>query len=111
MSARILLDYVVVDAVSIIKGVSLASKHKYRYSNHSKTTLINLIQVLVRCPPGLELSSDGHECKDIDECSRTSGICSNGICENMMGTYQCICNDGYKHIGSSRAHCEGKSAH
>lgn len=61
------------------------------------------------CPPGLELTPDLKECKDIDECSRTSGICSNGVCENMMGTYQCVCNEGYKQIGNNRAHCEGKN--
>lgn len=43
---------------------------------------------------------------DIDECSRTSGICSNGVCENMMGTYQCVCNDGYQQTGQ-KSHCEG----
>lgn len=43
---------------------------------------------------------------DIDECSRTSGICSNGVCENMMGTYQCVCDDGYQH-GAIKSHCEG----
>jgi len=44
---------------------------------------------------------------DIDECSRTSGICSNGVCENMMGTYQCVCDDGYQQTGQ-KSHCEGK---
>lgn len=43
---------------------------------------------------------------DIDECSRTSGICSNGVCENMMGTYQCVCDDGYQQTGQ-KSHCEG----
>lgn len=43
---------------------------------------------------------------DIDECSRTSGICSNGICENMMGTYQCICDNGYQQT-DQKSHCEG----
>lgn len=45
---------------------------------------------------------------DIDECSRTSGICSNGVCENMMGTYQCVCDDGYQQTGL-KLHCEGKA--
>lgn len=43
---------------------------------------------------------------DIDECSRTSGICSNGVCENMMGTYQCVCDDGYQQSGAQGSHCE-----
>lgn len=43
---------------------------------------------------------------DIDECSRTSGICSNGVCENMMGTYQCVCDDGYRQT-DQKFYCEG----
>lgn len=43
---------------------------------------------------------------DVDECSRTSGICSNGVCENMMGSYQCTCNDGFKQT-SQHTSCEG----
>ena len=44
---------------------------------------------------------------DINECSQTSDICSNGRCENMMGTYQCVCNDGYQQPGL-KSHCEGE---
>lgn len=44
---------------------------------------------------------------DIDECSRTSGICSNGVCENMMGTYQCVCDDGYRQT-DQKFYCEGR---
>lgn len=91
------------------------------------------------CPPGHELAPNRRSCKgndtisrakrssafvtpaesvpsdsvdsmsDIDECSRSSGICSNGVCENMMGTYQCMCNDGYQQTGQ-KSHCEGASA-
>lgn len=42
----------------------------------------------------MELAPDRMSCKDVDECSITSGICSNGACENLMGTYQCVCDDG-----------------
>lgn len=85
------------------------------------------------CPSGHELSADKQSCKgtfeintlinnslvpkntihfglytikDIDECSRTSGICSNGVCENMMGTYQCVCDDGYRQT-DQKFYCEG----
>ena len=50
------------------------------------------------CPIGLEVSEDGASCKDIDECGLTSGVCSNGVCENMMGAYQCICDEGYEQV-------------
>jgi len=44
---------------------------------------------------------------DIDECSTTSGICSNGHCENFMGGYECICNPGYK-PSPLKTSCQGK---
>ena len=40
--------------------------------------------------------------KDIDECGRTSGVCSNGVCENMMGAYQCVCDEGFKQVSLER---------
>ena len=45
---------------------------------------------------------------DIDECSTTSGICSNGHCENFMGGYECICDPGYK-PSPLKTSCQGKS--
>ena len=48
----------------------------------------SLLTTLLQCPPGHELTQDGLQCKDIDECGYTSGVCSNGVCENMLGTYQ-----------------------
>lgn len=38
--------------------------------------------------------------QDINECGLTSGVCSNGVCENMLGTYQCICEEGFQQTGS-----------
>ena len=40
--------------------------------------------------------------QDIDECGRTSGVCSNGVCENMMGAYQCVCDEGFKQVSLER---------
>jgi hypothetical protein len=45
-------------------------------------------------------------CSDVDECSTTSGICSNGRCENFMGGYECICDPGYKPT-SQKTSCQG----
>lgn len=33
---------------------------------------------------------------DINECAQNPYICENGACENLMGTYRCICNTGYE---------------
>ena len=84
--------------------------------------LFTLGSFVCECPLGLELTEDGKRCKvncdefirltnliflekldlflsqDIDECGRTSGVCSNGVCENMMGAYQCVCDEGFKQV-------------
>lgn len=33
---------------------------------------------------------------DINECAQNPNICVNGGCENLMGTYRCICDNGYE---------------
>ncbi|OWK59643.1 Fibrillin-2 [Lonchura striata] len=33
---------------------------------------------------------------DINECALDPDICSNGICENLRGSYRCNCNSGYQ---------------
>lgn len=43
---------------------------------------------------------------DIDECSEGLDNCSvNAVCENVMGTFQCTCKDGYKGDGVT---CSGE---
>lgn len=34
--------------------------------------------------------------EDINECAQNPNICVNGGCENLMGTYRCICDSGYE---------------
>ncbi|XP_018328225.1 fibrillin-2 isoform X2 [Agrilus planipennis] len=45
------------------------------------------------CPSGPGLTFDGN---DINECVLSPNICQNGACENMIGTYRCICNPGFE---------------
>ena len=47
---------------------------------------------------------------DINECALDPDICPNGICENLRGTYKCICNSGYE-VDSSGKNCVGKTFH
>lgn len=44
---------------------------------------------------------------DINECALNSEICPNGICENLRGSYRCICNVGYESDASGK-NCVGK---
>lgn len=44
---------------------------------------------------------------DINECALDPDICPNGICENLRGTYKCICNSGYE-VDSTGKNCVGK---
>ncbi|XP_063036507.1 fibrillin-2 isoform X2 [Melospiza melodia melodia] len=45
------------------------------------------------CSSGIGITVDG---RDINECALDPDICSNGICENLRGSYRCNCNSGYQ---------------
>lgn len=45
------------------------------------------------CPHGSGVTFSGD---DINECAQNPNMCQNGACENLMGTYRCICNPGYR---------------
>ena len=44
--------------------------------------------------------------EDVDECSTTSGICSNGQCVNFMGGYECLCDPGFEPT-PQKTSCQG----
>ena len=46
------------------------------------------------CGPGFQLSLDGKNCLDIDECSDDT-LCMGGLCVNTEGSFQCECLDGF----------------
>ena len=43
---------------------------------------------------------------DINECSMFNFLCVNGICENLIGNYRCLCNKGFR-PDSSGGNCSG----
>lgn len=55
----------------------------------------------------LSRSSGFHLFSDINECALDPDICQNGICENLRGSYRCICNIGYESDTSGK-NCEGE---
>ncbi|KAI2642446.1 Fibrillin-2 [Labeo rohita] len=39
---------------------------------------------------------------DINECALDPEICSNGVCENLRGSFRCVCNGGYENDQTGR---------
>lgn len=37
-----------------------------------------------------------HNGDDINECAQNPNICQHGTCENVLGTYRCICDKGFQ---------------
>ncbi|XP_035216115.1 fibrillin-1-like [Stegodyphus dumicola] len=50
------------------------------------------------CPKGPGSGQDD----DINECIVFPNICPNGACENLKGSYRCVCNDGYQIDGTGK---------
>ncbi|XP_043990670.1 fibrillin-1 isoform X1 [Gambusia affinis] len=57
-------------------------------------------EFLALCPNGPGTTGDG---RDINECALDPDICQNGICENMLRSFKCNCNDGFEvdHTGKN----------
>uniref|UniRef100_A0A7N5ZUD6 Fibrillin 2b n=1 Tax=Anabas testudineus TaxID=64144 RepID=A0A7N5ZUD6_ANATE len=51
------------------------------------------------CSSGIGITTDG---RDINECALDPDICQNGMCENLRGSYRCICNIGYESDASGK---------
>ena len=48
------------------------------------------------CPNGYELTRDGRNCRDTNECDHSEVCPPPGTCQNTMGSYLCTCPTGYK---------------
>ncbi|XP_029427739.1 latent-transforming growth factor beta-binding protein 4 isoform X2 [Rhinatrema bivittatum] len=55
----------------------------------------------IQCPKGFE--SVNGSCVDINECLE-AGLCQNGECTNIRGSYSCVCKAGYL-LDASRSSC------
>lgn len=69
------------------------------HSGDGKTKLE--LEILYRINFSIFLKYSG---LDINECAQNPNICTNGACENLLGTYRCICNPGYQ-VDSSGKTC------
>ena len=53
----------------------------------------------------------GIDCVDIDECAPDLGTCdSNALCTNTIGSYDCVCNEGYYGYGEECTSCRSSVA-
>ena len=55
----------------------------------------------------LMLNSLFFDFSDINECALDPDICQNGVCENMLRTYKCTCNEGFE-IDLTGKNCVGR---
>ncbi|KAL1021755.1 hypothetical protein UPYG_G00017570 [Umbra pygmaea] len=56
------------------------------------------------CPRGYLLHAHGHQCRDVNECSRNNGGCSH-VCLNHKGSYKCACPISHRLSPYSRNKC------
>ncbi|MCJ8733479.1 hypothetical protein PDJAM_G00223900 [Pangasius djambal] len=63
---------------------------------------IGSFRCLVTCEPGYSLTATG-ECVDINECANESVCGHHMFCQNLIGTYQCICDQGYETAQDGRS--------
>lgn len=54
-----------------------------------------------RCAQGYAIQNQTR-CTDIDECTKFSGLCKNGICRNTLGSFACECATGLMLDASGR---------
>ena len=50
--------------------------------------------------------ADEQSCVDIDECDMFDNLCVFGRCENNVGGFQCICDDGFV-LDKTGGNCTG----
>ncbi|XP_072551408.1 latent-transforming growth factor beta-binding protein 4 isoform X2 [Salminus brasiliensis] len=63
---------------------------------------IGSFHCLISCQPGYSTTATG-ECVDINECANETVCGEHAYCQNLIGTYQCICDQGYESTGDGRS--------
>ncbi|TSR87315.1 Latent-transforming growth factor beta-binding protein 4 [Bagarius yarrelli] len=69
---------------------------------------IGSFRCFITCEPGYSLTATG-ECVDINECANESVCGHHMFCRNLIGTYQCICDQGYEATPDGRS-CIGSGS-
>ncbi|XP_058243291.1 latent-transforming growth factor beta-binding protein 4-like isoform X4 [Hemibagrus wyckioides] len=69
---------------------------------------IGSFRCFITCEPGYSITATG-ECVDINECANESVCGQHMFCRNLIGTYQCICDQGYETTADGRS-CVGSGS-
>ncbi|XP_016392826.1 latent-transforming growth factor beta-binding protein 1 [Sinocyclocheilus rhinocerous] len=56
---------------------------------------IGSFRCVASCEPGYHITASG-ECVDINECANETVCGHHAFCQNLIGTYQCLCDQGYE---------------
>ncbi|XP_043120290.1 latent-transforming growth factor beta-binding protein 4 isoform X2 [Puntigrus tetrazona] len=62
---------------------------------------IGSFRCVASCEPGYHITSSG-ECVDINECANETVCGHHAFCQNLIGTYQCLCDQGYESPGDGQ---------
>ncbi|XP_068854390.1 latent-transforming growth factor beta-binding protein 4-like [Aphelocoma coerulescens] len=57
------------------------------------------------CNPGYETAQHGHHCVDVDECQTLRGVCGAERCENVEGSFLCLCPDSRQEFDPISGRC------
>uniref|UniRef100_A0A9J8CDR0 Latent-transforming growth factor beta-binding protein 2 n=1 Tax=Cyprinus carpio carpio TaxID=630221 RepID=A0A9J8CDR0_CYPCA len=62
---------------------------------------IGSFSCVASCEPGYHITASG-ECVDINECANETVCGHHAFCQNLIGTYQCLCDQGYESTGDGQ---------
>ncbi|KAK2894957.1 hypothetical protein Q8A67_012186 [Cirrhinus molitorella] len=62
---------------------------------------IGSFRCVASCEPGYHITATG-ECVDINECANETVCGHHAFCQNLIGTYQCLCDQGYESTGDGQ---------
>ena len=58
---------------------------------------------------GCDEGFSGADCDDVNECAADAAICgAGGTCNNTLGGYFCVCDDGYENAADGKCEREKK---
>ncbi|XP_052008003.1 latent-transforming growth factor beta-binding protein 4-like [Xyrauchen texanus] len=63
---------------------------------------IGSFRCVTSCEPGYHITATG-QCVDINECANETVCGQHTFCQNLIGTYQCFCDQGYESTGDGQA--------